>query len=187
MSNLIAFDCETGGISEETSLLTVYFAILDYKLKQIDELELALKPNNSGPYIVEPEGLFVNKINLYEHDKVAIPYSTGGQQLFNLLKKHNMLDKNKITPLGHNVHFDIATVNRNLLGAKTWNQYVSYKCEDSQVVARHYQRKGILPVDMSISLGSLINFFNVKVPGEQHQAKYDTLATIEVYKSLLRL
>jgi DNA polymerase III alpha subunit (gram-positive type) len=187
MSNLIAFDCETGGISDETSLLTVYFAILDYKLKQIDELSLALKPNDGKPYIVEPEGLHINKINLFEHDKIAVPYSSGGQQLFNLLKKYNMLDKNKITPLGHNVHFDIGGVNRNLLGAKTWNQFVSYKCEDTQIVARHYQRKGILPVDMSISLGSLIKFFNVNIPGNQHEAKYDTLATVEVYKSLLRL
>jgi hypothetical protein len=94
MSKYIAFDNETGGLNPETSLLTTYFAILDGNFNKIDELELLLKPNNNEPYVIEPQGLEINKINLIEHDKVAVPYSMGGQQLFKLLKKHFIDDIN---------------------------------------------------------------------------------------------
>lgn len=182
----IAFDNETGGINPKTSLLTTYFAILDAKLNKIDELELLLKPNDNEPYVVEAEGLFVNKINLIEHDKVAQTCSQGGQQLVKLLKKHHTSGE-FLTPLGHNVPFDIAGVNNHLLGQKTWNQFVSYKIQDTQVIASFMQRKGYLPADMSMSLFSLAYHFNIKLDGEQHTSRYDTLLTVEVYKSLLKL
>jgi DNA polymerase III alpha subunit (gram-positive type) len=186
MNKFIAFDNETGGISPKTSLLTTYFAILDEKLNKVDELDLALKPNAGEPYVVEAQGLEVNKINLIEHDKVAINYSQGGQQLVQLLRKH-ISGKDKLTPLGHNVHFDINSIGVHLLGERTWHQFVSYKVQDTQVIAQFLQRKGALPTGMSISLGSLVKFFNIKITGNAHEAKYDALATIEVYKRLLSL
>jgi DNA polymerase III alpha subunit (gram-positive type) len=186
MSKYIAFDNETGGINPTTTLLTTYFAILDAKLNKIDELELFLKPNDNEPYVVEAEGLFVNKINLIEHDKTAITFSTGGQQLVKFLKKHHVTGE-FLTPLGHNVPFDIQGINNHLLGQKTWNQFVSYKAQDTQVIAAFMQRKGYLPMDMSMSLFSLVKYFNIDLVGDQHTSKYDTLATVEVYKSLLRL
>ncbi len=187
MNKFIAFDNETGGVAPETSLLTVYFAILDENLNQIDELDLILKPNDGKPYVVEAGGLEVNKINLIEHDKKAITYSEGGQLLVKLLRKHASGAGEKLTPLGHNVPFDIAGVNNHLLGAKTWNQFVSYKIQDTQQNASFLQRKGMLPADMSVRLQTLIEYFNVKVEGELHTSKYDTLCTVEVYKALLKV
>lgn len=187
MSKYIAFDDETGGIDKSTSLLTVYFSVLDSSFNEIDSLDLALKPNDSKPYVVEPGGLLVNKINLIEHDKIAITYGDGGQKLRNLLVKHSNGGKDKLIPLGHNVHFDIDGINRNLLGEKTWNQYVSYRVLDTQVYARCLQIKGILPADLSISLGSLIEYFGIQLTGNQHESKYDTLATVEVFKRLIAL
>ena len=185
MNKFIAFDNETGGIAPETSLLTTYFAILDPHLNKIDELELTLKPNDGKPYVVEAGGLAVNKINLIQHDEEAITYSEGGQKLFKLLKYHGINDK--LTPLGHNVHFDILGVNNHLLGAKTWNQFVSYKIQDTQVIASFLQRGGKFPPDLSMSLGSLANYFRVQVAGNPHESIYDTLVTIEVYRNLLRM
>lgn len=187
MNKFIAFDNETGGTHVDTSLLTVYFAILDENLNQIDELDLKLKANDNGPYVVEAGGLFVNKIDIVEHDKTAITYSEGGQLLVKLLRKHASGTGEKLTPLGHNVPFDIAGVNRHLLGAKTWNQFVSYKIQDTQQNASFLQRKGMLPADMSVRLQTLIEYFNIQVPGELHTSKYDTLCTVEVYKALLKV
>lgn len=186
MNKFLAFDNETGGIDPETSLLTVYFAVLDENLNQLDELELYLKANNGGPYIVEAGGLEVNKINIVDHDKKAITYSEGGQLLVKMLRKH-VTGKDKLTPLGHNVHFDIGGVNRHLLGAKTWHQFVSYKIQDTQQIASFLQRRGDLPKDMSVSLGSLMNYFGINPPGNAHESKYDTLGTIDVYGALLNL
>jgi DNA polymerase III alpha subunit (gram-positive type) len=187
MSKYIAFDNETGGLNPETSLLTTYFAILDANFNKVDELELLLKPNNNEPYVVEAQGLEINKINLIEHDKVALTYSMGGQQLVQLLKKH-FVGGERLIPLGHNVHFDILGINNHLLGAKTWNQYVSYRMLDTQIIARFMQTKGYISMDTAISLTSLGQHFNIHVPyGGAHESKYDTLLTIEVYKALLKL
>jgi DNA polymerase III epsilon subunit-like protein len=186
MNKFIAFDIESGGVDVETSLLTVYFAILDDNLNQIDELDLYLKPNDGKPYVVTPGGLAVNKINLIEHDKIAISYSEAGQLLVKFLKKHSV-GAGKLTPLGHNVPFDIDGVTYHLLGRKTWNQFVSYKIQDTQQCATFLQRKGLIP-GISISLSNLQEFLQITIPnGVAHEAKYDTLVTIEVYKRLLKL
>ena len=182
----LALDSETGGLDESTSLLTVYFSVLDHKLNEIDSLYLFLKENN-GTYIVEAGGLSVNKIDLIQHDKIAIPYSKGGAQLRDFLKKHSQDGSEKLIPIGHNVHFDIQGVQRKLLSRGNWEQYVSYRIFDTQVYARGCQMRGALTMDTSISLDNLVKRFNVKVPGSAHEAKYDTLATVEVAKALLKL
>jgi hypothetical protein len=168
-------------VGEDVSLLTVYFAILDESLNQIDELDLVLKPND-GLYKIEPEALTVNNINLVEHDKVAIPYSQGGQQLVALLKKHSKGGKDGLIPLGHNVPFDINKVCANLLGRKTWNQYVSYRIQDTQVIGRFMQVAGWLKPDESMSLFNQAKLWGISIPGVEHTSKYDTLLTVELYK-----
>ena len=186
-ASFIAFDIESGGVSSKTSLLTVDFIILDDQLNILDELALKLKANDNEPYVIEPNGLEINKINIIEHDKTAITYGEGGQLLVKLLKRYS-LPKTKLVPLGHNVAFDIRGITTHLLGDKTWNQWVSYKIQDTQIVARFLQIKGLLPKDMSISLSSLQKHFNiVGLQGVAHESRYDTIATIEVYKRLLNL
>jgi DNA polymerase III alpha subunit (gram-positive type) len=184
---IIAFDCETGGITTDMSMLTAYFAILNNKLDLIDELDLACKPNDDKPYVVTAEGLEINGINLVQHNKSSITYGAAGKKIRELTMKHSDNGKVKLIPLGHNVHFDIGFITEHLLSSKNWNQFVSYRVLDTQVVARHLQIKGSMPDDISISLGNLINHLNIQVPGRQHEAKYDTLATIEIYKRLLKI
>ena len=65
----LAFDTETGGLISGVALLTSHFLVLDNDLKVLDELELTTKPNN-GHYVIAPEALEVNKINLIEHHKI---------------------------------------------------------------------------------------------------------------------
>jgi len=183
----LALDCETGGLDSTCSLLTIYLSVLDKNLNEVDSLYLFLKENNDAPYLVEAGGLHVNKINIIEHDKIAMPYSKGGQLLREFIKTHSLNGTEKLIPLGHNVHFDIDCIYRKLLNKGNFEQFVSYRVFDTQVYARGLQMKGALPMDMSIALGNLIKFFNVKVHGLQHEAKYDTLATVEVAKHLLKL
>jgi len=184
----LAFDCETGGIETETSLLTAYFGVLNYKLDLIDELDLYCKPDDNKPYVVTAEGLEVNGINLIQHERQALTYGACGKKLRDLILKHSNNGKIKMIPLGHNVHFDIEGVTAKLLSKKNWNQFVSYRVVDTQVYARCLQLKGVIPADQSVSLSSLITYLNVNIPeGRQHEAKYDTLATVEVLRKLNRL
>jgi DNA polymerase III alpha subunit (gram-positive type) len=183
----LGMDNETGGLDENCTLLTTYLCALDKNLNKIDSLYLFLKENNDKPYVVEAGGLEVNKIDIIQHDKIAMPYSKGGQLLREFIKKHSSDGAEQLIPLGHNVHFDITGINNKLLSRGNWQHFVSYRHFDTQIYARGLQMKGVLPMDMSISLVNLTKFFNVKVPGSAHEAEYDTLATVEVAKCLLKL
>jgi DNA polymerase III alpha subunit (gram-positive type) len=181
----LAFDCESGGVTTDMSLLTVYFQVLDDKFNVLDELALAVKPND-GKYLVNAEAMQVNKINLIDHDRVAITYSKAGQELRNFLLKNSLLRKSKLIPIGKNVDFDISFVTTHLLGKNTWNEFVSYRVLEVTTIALVEQMKGTLPPG-SISLSALVEHFNIKVDGKLHEADYDTKATVAVMRKLIGL
>jgi DNA polymerase III alpha subunit (gram-positive type) len=181
-------DNETGGLGDDVSLLSTYVEVVDEQFNVIDSIELFVKPNNSI-YKVEAGGLEVNKINLIEHDKIAITYSEAGQKLFQFLKKNSQDGKIKLIPVGKNVMFDIVGLQRHLLSKSNMEKFVSYRVIDITGLAMGLQIKGKLPSDMSLSLSSLAKYFDVYslVEGNAHEAKYDTKVTMLVYKKLLDL
>ena len=184
----LAMDCETGGIEHDKTLLTAYFGVLNYKLELIDELDLYCKPDDDKPYVVTAGGLEINGINLVQHHRQALTYSVCGKKLRDLVIKHSSNGKIKMRPLGHNVHFDIGHITDKILSKKNWNQYVSYRALDTQIYAGCLQVKGVIPHDQSISLIELIKYLNVRgIEGRPHEAKYDTLSTVEVLRKLNKL
>lgn len=188
MDRYIAFDCETGGIGTNHSLLTVWLAVLNQDLNIIDSLDLRLKPNNGEPYSINPQALAVNGINLIEHDKVAVTLSEGGRQLRELLYLHSNGGKLKLVPVGHNVVFDEIFIHEHLLNKKEWQKYVSYRHLDTGVIARYEITKGRIPNTVSGSLTSLANHFNIEFSGKgAHDAQADTTVTIDVLRALLKL
>jgi DNA polymerase III epsilon subunit-like protein len=88
MSKYLALDCETGGL-EGTSLLSLYCGVYDESFTLLDELELFLRPKDHI-YHVTAEGLGINKIDLVEHEKKAIPYAEGGTLLYDFIEKHSV-------------------------------------------------------------------------------------------------
>lgn len=88
MSKYLALDCETGGL-EGTSLLSLYCGVYDESFNLLNELELFLRPKDHI-YYVTAEGLGINKIDLVEHEKKAIPYAEGGTLLYNFLRTNSM-------------------------------------------------------------------------------------------------
>lgn len=182
----ISMDLESGGIPEGCSILAAYFKVLDGDMNPLGDLSLKVKPND-GIYVATAEALEVNGINLIEHDKIAITYSEAGQLLRNFLVEQSDNGKIKLIPLGKNVSGDIKWVNGSILGAKTWNMYASYRIWEVTTLALAAQRLNKLPRDMSISLGSLVEYFDVRVAGNLHEEEYDTNATIAVSEALLKL
>src|SRR6185437_1201091 len=111
----LAFDVESGGVTDDHSLLSVYFAVIDEDLKTLHgELDMLIKPDD-GNYVVTAGALVVNKIDLIEHDKVAIKESAAGTMLYNFLKTHAPDGTTKLTPLGHNIAFDVQFIKKHLL------------------------------------------------------------------------
>ena len=177
----LGLDTETGGLTEESSLLTAHFAICDKDFNVLDELELVTKPND-GQYNVSAEALGVNKINLIEHDKIAKTYSEAGQELRNFLWKYSQNGKIKLVPVGKNVGFDVIKINNTILGKKTWSMFTSYRLYDITGLVIYLKRKGKLPVDAPDSLSGLGEYFGIKT--DWHTARGDNLAGIEVVKKL---
>lgn len=187
---IIGFDTETGGVTTESSILTAYFElyqIIDKQFRLHDSLDLKIKPDN-GIYRVTAQSLEINKINLIEHDKVAIKQSIAGQMLYKKLEEWSIIaNKQKLVPLGHNIHFDIKQVTTNLISIGSWENFVSYRVLDTSIIAQFYRLCGKLPDDMSCSLGHLAGYFKVPYTGEQHEAKTDVEITVGVFKNLMRI
>ena len=183
MRKFLTLDCETGGLSSETSLLTAYFGIMNENYKLIDELYLKLVPDD-GIYKVTASGLYVNKIDLTKLQ--GIPYKQGGTLLYNFLDKHRI--ENKLTPVGQNIQFDIERVTQDLLSKGSWENYVSRRVLDTMVIAKFLQSLDKIPNELSISLTSLTEYLNIEIPtGEAHEARYDALCTVRVLQKMQEL
>jgi DNA polymerase III alpha subunit (gram-positive type) len=179
-------DNETGGLDDKTSLLSTYLEVVDEQFNVIDSLEMFIKPND-GLYVVEAGGLDVNKINIVEHDKIAITAGDAGQKLFRFLQKHSNDGKIKLIPVGKNVQFDVSGLQRHLLSKKNMDKFVSYRLIDITGIAMGLQIKGKLPPDLGLSLFSLAQYFSITAEGNAHEAKYDTKVTMLVWRALLNL
>lgn len=190
----IAFDTETGGIGLDKSLLTVYFTTLDENFKPLRELDLKLVPDD-GIFKVTGKGMSVNKIDLYDLETYGIPYKNAKTVIYNYLKDSydefnagkGEGEREKLTPIGQNVAGDINHITDKIISFGSWDGFVSYDVIDTLTISRFLRRKGTLPADLSCSLGSLVQYFGIKVEGNPHEARYDTLATVEVYKKLLEI
>lgn len=183
----LPFDCESGGIGEEISLLSAHFAACDKDFNVIDELDLLLKPKDkdetgSTIYRVTASALAINHIDLIAHDKTAITCSEAGQQLRNFLWKYSDNGKRYLIPVGKNVQGDINWVNNHVLGVNEWRKYVSYRTYDITSLVIYLKKTGRLAPDAPDSLSKLCEYLGITA--EWHTARGDNLAGIEVVKKL---
>ena len=186
MNTFLAFDTETGGKTHETSLLEAYFMVLDEEFNFIDELHLLVQPND-GNFVVISEALAINKIDLVEHAKNAMSYRLAEGELFEFLKTYTNDFEIKLTPLGHNVDFDIGFINAHLMAKMHWDRFVSYGAEDTSIVGRYLKRVGKIPSDVRMSLKGLSEYFGITSDESFHRAKGDTVRTVMVYKAMVEL
>lgn len=178
----IVLDCETGGIGLDKSLLTYFFQITDDKFNPIADLSLAMKPDD-GIYRVTGEAMGINKINLVEHDKIAIPYKKAGTELYNFLKTNFQGSDKRYVPVGHGMSGDLDQIFDKLMARATWETFCSYRRLDTSVACQFLRSCGMLPDTVSGSLESLANYFGLP-KGTLHDCKYDALTTLEVLKKL---
>ena len=167
-------DTESGGPSGEYSLLTAAFIVMDDGYYVVDSLNLALKHEI---YKIQPGGMAVNKIDLIEHDKTAITPSAAGQQLREFLKKHYVKDGGYLIPVGHGLEGDQQLIWDQLLGKKTWSQYVSFCGLDTGVITKWLAINGKIKGE-SLNLFNLCKELQVDVSDlVEHTADGDAVAT----------
>jgi len=179
-------DNEMGGIGTQYSLLTVYLAHFTDDLVLVDDLYLYLKPDD-GIYKVCGEAMNVNRIDLKVHDTKAITYKEGGTVLYNFLK-NNSSAANRLVPVGHGIYGDIELIIHHLVSRGSWESFVSYRKLDTQAVCQFLKACEMFPETVSGSLESIAKYFGIPCDeNELHDAKVDTLLSVEVFKKLREL
>lgn len=182
----LAFDCETGGIGENISLLSVYFAVCDSKWNILDDLMIYLQPEETDDkgcpvYRVTAEAMAINKIDLQKHAKDAISKSKAGGLLREFLWKYKPA-KGWLMPMGKNVGGDADWVQEHILNKKEWGKVVSYRMYDITGIITYLKRLGKLAPDAPEGLCELAEYLGISF--EHHTADGDTKAGIEVMKVL---
>ena len=187
MANVyFAFDTETGGLTPEQDILSIYAAMLDENLQILEELDLKLKPNDRRVINAEVGALKVNKIDIAKHmaDPATIDYATAGKLLIDMAKRH--LKKNgrfsNIRPYGYNVPCDKDFVTAYLITPKEWTSIFHYKSRDVMTGVDFLKDRGWFPKEIG-SLGTVVEFLGLPVRAA-HIAKNDILMTIDVDKKL---
>jgi len=189
MKKYFLFDCETGGIDRNTSLLTLFGMILDEKLTVQDTISLKIKPDD-GVYHVKAAGLKVNKINLVEHEKEATTATEAAREFENFICKHS-LGETKLIPTGHNLSLDVEFCKRNFLRGDQdegggWDKFFSYRSLDTATLAHGLILAGKLPEDLDCSLSSLAKYFEIDYSGA-HNAEFDAKLTLAILIFLIKL
>ena len=186
----MAFDSETGGLNPKNAdLLTLYIGILDETFKLQDELYLKLKPDDGRIPIAEAGALRVNGINIQDHlaDPETITYSEAKVKVITLLKK--FLKKkgrfSNIKALGYNVPFDVKWTQEYILPADEWEAILHYKHIDVMERADFLKEAGWFPSDLG-SLGTVVDYLQLPKRAA-HNAREDTLMTVDVYVKLLEI
>ena len=183
----IIFDTETGGLDpKKHPILTAYFMAVDENLTMVSELSLAIAPQPH--HTLEEEALKVNNINLEDH--LARPdimtHEQAGAALKDWLKGMHILNGgkkyDKAIPMGHNITFDMFFIFEQLISRQEWEEHVSYRFNDSMVVANFLKDIEMLPKEVG-SLVSLVKFYGLD-NHNAHDAKGDVLMTAQIYSKL---
>lgn len=177
------FDTETGGIRKEMSLLTLYGHILDDNLNILDTIDLKIKPDD-GVYHVNAQGLEINRINIVEHDRIAKPLSEVKTRFKNYICGWSL--NQKLTPIGHNVRFDVKFVKTHLL--EDWDRYFDRRHIDTASVGKFLALSGIVPKLKTYSLSEMAQALMIDVNEDsRHEARFDTDLTLNVLRNMTQL
>lgn len=174
----VFIDTETGGLSPDYSLLTVAAAVTDKEFNVLDTLAFSLRPADG--YIVSPEAMQVNKIDLAKHATDAIYADSARLKLETLLSTGlTRTGLRRLVPAGHNVGFDLGFVYSQIMPEADFRRYCTYPALDTAAVARFLSNAGV--IKNPCNLVSLREQFGIDTTGA-HNAEADVLATIQIAK-----
>lgn len=176
----VVIDLETTGLVAGThEIIQIGAVLFDNDLEPMDTFMSYVKPLK--PKLFSKEAQDVNGLTL---DFLEIqPVPAIARTAFTCWLE-DASEGTPLVPLGHNYHFDQAFLTM-LLGPDKYNKLLSYRYEDTCMVIRYLTRVGKLPA-MSSGLQAGLDYFGIKRT-EPHDAVSDCLATLELYKKLIKI
>jgi hypothetical protein len=188
---LLGIDTETTGLLPESQLLTLYMGIVDDNFKIIQSLDLKIKPdpiNGRTVYShIEVEALAVNKIDLIDHDKVAITYKQSKTIVYKWLEEMYSL-YGHLTPFGNMVQGDVDKICECLISRGAWDNFCDRRVIELSGIGKTLQLMGKIPETQSLSLSKISKYFEMQVDDNLlHTAKYDVEVGAFVLKKYLDL
>lgn len=183
------FDCETGGLDPQYSLLTFAAVAVDKNFEPLfngapaSSLYLQIR---HPAYLVTPEALTVNNIDLVHHSAVGTPLGDAQEKFERWLNNACAHVGAKLIPAGHNVAFDLKFVWEQLMAKEQWGVYCDYHTYDTMSMATGLRAAGKIDASCRLKLGTLCEYFAVPLENA-HNAMADTRATIELAKQFAAL
>jgi DNA polymerase III epsilon subunit-like protein len=188
MTKLLVIDTETGGIDPDRhSLLSLAAAVwADGCLE--GEIEI---------FVAEPDitvtarALEINRIDLVEHARTAVPPAEALSRLLDFVADHfpaELAVGDQVVLVGHNVGFDIGFLRRlcRLAGAP-FPALFSHRSLDTASVLRFLSLAGVVPPS-AVASTEAFAFLGLCVPEElRHTALGDARATAELLTRLVDL
>lgn len=180
----LCIDTETGGLTTDYSLLTLAAIVADEEFSPIrggtaaDTLTLEIR---HPTYVVSPEALTVNRIDLIHHSARGLKLEQAQQKFADFVRQAKEMCGKKLIPVGHNLQFDLGFVWAQLMQKSDWDQYCDYHFLDTMVAARFFKAAGV--IQGGCRLDDLREFFHIDT-GVAHTALADTKATLAVARAL---
>ena len=174
---LLGIDLELTGLHNESDILTLYMGVFDDNFKIIDELDLNLKPDpgseNRSVYSVQPEAMSVNKIDLIQHDSIAITYKQSKTIIYKWIEE--MRSKHgPLTPFGNSIQSDINKICERTVNQESWYNHVNRTVIELTSLGAAFKKSGSIPVEQSLSIENMAIYFGKKIDFKRlHEAKYD--------------
>lgn len=179
---MMLIDCETTG--------KYYFKnqILDLAIlcieqgEVIGELEIQIKHKE---YLIDPEAMAINGINLIEHEATAVTTDIAVDQIIEFFEEYKQDDYPIM--VGQNVKFDIEFLKKlfeSEYELENFKELIGYKQLDIMQLALIKNIEGKLKLE-SQSLDSILKALNIPITEGRHTAYIDCYLEYEVLKRLM--
>lgn len=188
MTKLLVIDTETGGIDPDRHSLLSIAAVVWADGRIESEIQILV---GEADVTVTARALEINRIDLVEHVRGAVPPAEALSRLLEFVAEHFRLELEsgeQVVLVGHNVAFDVGFLRRlcRLAGSDFPSQF-SHRMLDTASVLRFLSMTGLVPASVVASTEAFAHF-GVRVPPElRHTALGDARATADLLSHLLSL
>ena len=178
----LVIDTETTGLSPRFhKTLTVGLLLIDVEkthLNILDENHIFIKHNH---YNASKGAMSVNKIDLIQHNQIAIPPKKACNQINKFIEK-NVL--HEIPLIGHNIAFDRGFLNSLFDQGESLHKF-HHEHEDTMWIWRNLQRQNKVPYGRS-NLQTVAGHFEIDYT-KAHDALADCKITAQVHHEMMKI